>query len=516
MASLELRSGWRNLQEKPLVRFGSRSEAGRARGEGRGGGEEEAEQLHFGRAATPSPAASPTTSPRAPCATSVAPVVVQPVVLPPASRRQPRQPLAPQTAPKLPSREPNISPVQLGAEIRAAQLRSRVPSWPSVVLEPTAKMAYPAEPTTFTAPSAPSAASTASAASAPSAASAAVQAAQGSPRQREWSLLTTPQAHFEHLDVPDAQAKECLRLATDVDAVLRQAEHRLGTRTQTPLWAERRLLSPSFQSPSDPSPASPRTPSDGRAQPRQKARRRLQGEDFELVALAWSTWTSIRGKAEEQEEAKAEAEVPAPAAPAPAPAPVAPAAAPVAPGAPGAPAPAAVAPGAPAPAARGTRALVGRLLAQQEQLLLRAALTAWSGAALLRRNAKESEEWRCALETSVGRTCVRYAVLANAGLACVRICQETAGLAAGPSAPGGGCWRRSGRAAWRGTAGRRRRRSGRRKRWRGESFAWTTGERDAASHRRHERLQARRPRRLLRQVRRCLRAGSLVRGIAKL
>ena len=49
-----------------------------------------------------------------------------------------------------------------------------------------------------------------------------------------------------------------------------------------------------------------------------------------------------------------------------------------------------------------------------------------------------------------------------------------------------------------------------------ESFAWTTGERDAASHRRHERLQARRPRRLLRQVRRCLRAGSLVRGIAKL
>ncbi|CAJ1365169.1 unnamed protein product, partial [Effrenium voratum] len=92
--------------------------------------------------------------------------------------------------------------------------------------------------------------------------------------------------------------------------------------------------------------------------------------------------------------------------------------------APVAPAPAPVAPGAPAPAARGTRALVGRLLAQQEQLLLRAALTAWSGAALLRRNAKESEEWRCALETSVGRTCVRYAVLANAGLACVRICQD--------------------------------------------------------------------------------------------
>ncbi|CAJ1341681.1 unnamed protein product [Effrenium voratum] len=240
MASLELRSGWRNLQEKRLgfgivlavrlgVFFAFSPDGG-------------LEQLHFGRAATPSPAASPTTSPRAPCATSVAPVVVQPVVLPPASRRQPRQPLAPQTAPKLPSREPNISPVQLGAEIRAAQLRSRVPSWPSVVLEPTA-MAYPAEPTTFTAPSAPSAASTASA---PSAASAAVQAAQGSPRQREWSLLTTPQAHFEHLDVPDAQAKECLRLATDVDAVLRQAEHRLGTRTQTPLWAERRAAAETF------------------------------------------------------------------------------------------------------------------------------------------------------------------------------------------------------------------------------------------------------------------------------
>ncbi|CAE7457065.1 unnamed protein product, partial [Symbiodinium sp. CCMP2456] len=73
---------------------------------------------------------------------------------------------------------------------------------------------------------------------------------------------------------------------------------------------------------------------------------------------------------------------------------------------------------------RDFRALLSGLLHRKDALLSKLSLRGWKAVVRRVEGDLEQEEWRAAMESSAGRLCVRYAVLANTGLSCATICQD--------------------------------------------------------------------------------------------